>query len=69
MPGEVEFVVLGPGWAIRAHFDDGSGDYRLSADGTVEDVAGGFPTWPPSRALLRRGRCGPPATSGKRNSR
>jgi len=57
MPGEVEFVVLGTGWAIRAYFDNGSKAYRVSADGALEDVTAGFPTWPPSRALLKRGRC------------
>ena len=56
-PGEVEFVVLGTGWAIRAYFKDGSKDYHVSVEGTLEDVTDGFPTWPPSRALLKRGRC------------
>ena len=57
-PREVEFVVLGTGWAIRAYFDNGSKDYSVSAEGDLEDVAGGFSNWPPSRALLKRGRCG-----------
>jgi len=58
IPREVEFVVLGTGWAIRAYFENITKDYRVTADGSVQSVAGGFPTWPPSRALVKRGRCG-----------
>jgi len=64
MPREVEFVVLGTGWAIRAYFDTGSQDYRVSTDGKLENVADGFSNWPPSRALVKRGRCG--SSSGER---
>ncbi len=57
-PHEVEFTRLGAGWAIRAYFEDEARDYRVSAEGAVEEVRYGFPRWPPSRALMKRGRCG-----------
>ena len=57
-PYEVEFVRLGGGWAIRAYFDDIIQDYRVTAEGKMEDVRDGFPSWPPSRAVVTRGRCG-----------
>ncbi len=38
-------------WGVRADFDDGRRDYRYPEGGPLEEVPGGFDSWPPSPAL------------------
>ncbi len=34
-------------WGVRADFDDGHRDYRYHEDAPIEEVRGGFDSWPP----------------------
>jgi len=50
-PRVVAVALVAPGtWGIRADFDDGRRDYRYREGGPLEEVPGGFDSWPPSPA-------------------
>ncbi len=47
-PRVVAAALIAPGtWAIRADFDDGRRDYRYHEGAPLEEVPGGFDSWPP----------------------
>ena len=35
-------------WGVRADFDDRRRDYRYPSGGPLEEMPGGFDSWPPS---------------------
>ena len=39
-------------WGIRADFDDDRRDYRYASGGPLEEVPGGFDSWPPSLSVM-----------------
>ena len=48
-PRKVTVALIAPDtWGIRADFDDGRRDYRYATGGPLEEVPGGFDSWPPS---------------------
>jgi len=50
-PRVVAVALVAPGmWDIRADFNDGRRDYRYPEGGPLEEVPGGFDSWPPSHA-------------------
>jgi len=48
-PRVVAVVLIAPDtWGVRAAFDDGRRDYRYPSGGPLEEMPGGFDSWPPS---------------------
>ena len=48
-PRVVAVALIAPDtWSIRADFDDGRRDYRYPMGGPLEEIPGGFASWPPS---------------------
>ena len=53
-PRVIAVVLIAPDtWGVRADFDDRRRDYRYPSGGPLEEMPGGFGTWPPSLALTQ----------------
>ena len=48
-PRAITVALIAPDtWGIRADFDGGRRDYRYLEGGPLEEMPGGFDSWPPS---------------------
>ena len=53
-PRVIAVALIAPDtWGIRADFDNGRRDYRYPGGGPLEEMPGGFDSWPPSLAVTR----------------
>ncbi len=48
-PRVIAVALIAPDtWGVRADFDDRRRDYRYPSGGPLEEMPGGFDSWPPS---------------------
>ncbi len=48
-PRVIAVALIAPDtWGVRADFDDRRRDYRYPSGGPLEELPGGFDSWPPS---------------------
>ena len=53
-PRVIAVALIAPDtWGVRADFDDGRRDYRYASGGPLEEMPGGFASWPPLLALTQ----------------
>jgi len=53
-PRKVAVAPIGPDTlAVRAYFDDGQRDYRYPTGAPLEELPGGFESWPPAPAATK----------------
>jgi len=52
-PRVIAVALIAPDtWGVRADFDDGRRDYRYPTGGPLEELPGGFDSWPPSLGVM-----------------
>ena len=51
-PRVIAVALIAPDtWGVRADFDDRRRDYRYPSGGPLEEMPGGFDSWPPSSGV------------------